>query len=127
MKKKYVKIMFMSAVLLAGNVADANATLPKDDPKEAVQAPTDDHLPLLMINGTNKSVSFIVSSEALPGKDIKITAPHGFTVSPVMIPANTGKHKVTVTLYPFLCKSKRVWNSASGERYCIFSCIQRRK
>ena len=52
MKKKYVKIMFMSAVLLAGNVADANATLPKDDPKEAVQAPTDDHLPLLMINGT---------------------------------------------------------------------------
>lgn len=61
----------MSAVLLAGNVADANATLPKDDPKEAVQAPTDDHLPLLMINGTNKSVSFIVSSEALPGKDIK--------------------------------------------------------
>ncbi len=98
MKKKYVKIMFMSAVLLAGNVADANATLPKDDPKEAVQAPTDDHLPLLMINGTNKSVSFIVSSEALPGKDIKITAPHGFTVSPVMIPANTRKHKVTVTL-----------------------------
>ena len=50
MKKKYVKIMFMSAVLLAGNVADANATLPKDDPKEAVQAPTDDHLPLLMIS-----------------------------------------------------------------------------
>lgn len=95
MKKKYVKIMFMSAVLLAGNVADANTTLPKDDPKEAVQAPTDDHLPLLMINGTNKSVSFIVSSETLPGKDIKITAPHGFTVSPVMIPANTGKHKVT--------------------------------
>ena len=36
MKKKYVKIMFMSAVLLAGNVADANTTLPKDDPKTII-------------------------------------------------------------------------------------------
>lgn len=63
MKKKYVKIMFMSAVLLAGNVADANATLPKDDPKEAVQAPTDDHLPLLMI--LSKQAPFYQNREAL--------------------------------------------------------------
>lgn len=52
----------------------------------------------MIINGTNKSEHFFISSESLTNKEIKITAPNGFTVSPSVIPANSGKQKVTVTL-----------------------------
>lgn len=65
---------------------------------EALQTSTEEHLPLLTINGTNASSSFIVNSEALLGKEITITAPNGFTVTPTVIAANSGKQKVKVTL-----------------------------
>lgn len=98
MKKRYVKIMFLSMALLVISTAATYAVQPKDEPKETVQTPTDEHLPSLTINGTNESSSFFVDSKALPGKEITITAPNGFTVTPTIIPANSGKQKVTVTL-----------------------------
>ena len=98
MKKKYVRIMFLSMALLTTSVTATYAALPKDDKKEKEEIPADAYLPQLTINGTNESVSFIVNSAALPGKEIKVTAPNGFTVSPAVIPANKGKQKVTITL-----------------------------
>lgn len=100
MKKEYVKVMFLSVALLTFSTASAYAFPPKDDPKEKeiVQPPTDDHLPLLFIHGTNESASFIVDSEALPGNEITITAPNGFVAKPSVIPANKGKQTVTITL-----------------------------
>lgn len=97
MKKRYVKIMFLSMALLVISTAATYAVQPKDEPKETVQTPTDEHLPSLTINGTNESSSFFVDSKALR-KEITITAPNGFTVTPTIIPANSGKQKVTVTL-----------------------------
>ena len=77
MKKKYVKIMFLSLTLLTISTTATYAVQPKDDKKEneALQTSTEEHLPLLTINGTNASSSFIVNSEALLGKEITITAP----------------------------------------------------
>ena len=100
MKKKYVKIMFLSLTLLTISTTATYAVQPKDDKKEneALQTSTEEHLPLLTINGTNASSSFIVNSEALLGKEITITAPNGFTVTPTVIAANSGKQKVKVTL-----------------------------
>lgn len=85
-------------MLLTISVTEAYAIESKDDSKKTVQAPTDDDLPSLIINGTNESTSFTVDSNFLSGTEIKITAPNGFTVSPTSIPANAGKQKVTVTL-----------------------------
>ena len=100
MKKKYVKIMFLSLTLLTISTTATYAVQPKDDKKEneALQTSTEEHLPLLTINGTNASSSFIVNSEALLDKEITITAPNGFTVTPTVIAANSGKQKVKVTL-----------------------------
>ena len=100
MKKKYVKIMFLSLSLLTISTTATYAVQPEDDKKEneALQTSTEEHLPLLTINGTNASSSFIVNSEALLGKEITITAPNGFTVTPTVIAANSGKQKVKVTL-----------------------------
>lgn len=85
--------------LLAIGSTTAYAAFPKDDKKEEAKiSSSDDHLPLLTINGTNKSANFTVDSEALSGQEITITAPNGFTVTPTVIPANSGKQKVTVTL-----------------------------
>ncbi len=61
--------------------------------KETEEVPVDAHYHQLIINGTNKSVSFIVNSTALPGKKSKITAPNGFTVSPTVLPANKENKK----------------------------------
>ena len=96
MKKKYVKIMFLSLSLLTISTTATYAVQPEDDKKEneALQTSTEEHLPLLTINGTNASSSFIVNSEALLGKEITITAPNGFTVTPTVIAANSGKQKV---------------------------------
>ena len=144
MKKKYVKIMFLSLTLLTISTTATYAVQPKDDKKEneALQTSTEEHLPLLTINGTNASSSFIVNSEALLGKEITITAPNGFTVTPTVIAANSGKQKVKVTLNstkrltegkiilrrrPFIFKSKRIWNRSSCERHCSISCLQERK
>ena len=102
MKKRYVKIMFLSMALLVISTAATYAVQPKDEPKETVQTPTDEHLPSLTINGTNESSSFFVDSKALPGKEITITA-------------------------PFLCKCKRIWNGASCKRDCCISCLYERK
>ena len=79
MKKKYVKIMFLSLSLLTISTTATYAVQPEDDKKEneALQTSTEEHLPLLTINGTNASSSFIVNSEALLGKEITITAPNG--------------------------------------------------
>ena len=92
MKKKYVKIMFLSLSLLTISTTATYAVQPEDDKKEneALQTSTEEHLPLLTINGTNASSSFIVNSEALLGKEITITAPNGFTVTPTVIAANSG-------------------------------------
>lgn len=99
MKRKYVKIMFLSMTLLTSSITTAYATIPEDEKKEETQKVTEDaHLPLMIINGTNKSEHFFISSESLTNKEIKIIAPNGFTVSPSVIPANSGKQKVTVTL-----------------------------
>ena len=100
MKKKYVKIMFLSLTLLTISTTATYAVQPEDDKKEneALQTSTEEHLPLLTINGTNASSSFIVNSEALRGKEITITAPNGFTVTPTVKAANSGKQKVKVTL-----------------------------
>ena len=99
MKRKYAKIMFLSMTLLTSSITTAYATIPEDEKKEETQKVTEDaHLPLMIINGTNKSEHFFISSESLTNKEIKITAPNGFTVSPSVIPANSGKQKVTVTL-----------------------------
>ena len=78
MKKKYVKIMFLSLSLLTISTTATYAVQPEDDKKEneALQTSTEEHLPLLTINGTNASSSFIVNSEALLGKEITITAPN---------------------------------------------------
>ena len=54
--------------LLVISTAATYAVQPKDEPKETVQTPTDEHLPSLTINGTNESSSFFVDSKALPGK-----------------------------------------------------------
>lgn len=54
MKKKYVKIMFLSLTLLTISTTATYAVQPKDDKKEneALQTSTEEHLPLLTINGT---------------------------------------------------------------------------
>ncbi|MCS3261403.1 hypothetical protein NXV74_02725 [Bacteroides thetaiotaomicron] len=138
--------MFLSLTLLTISTTATYAVQPKDDKKEneALQTSTEEHLPLLTINGTNASSSFIVNSEALLGKEITITAPNGFTVTPTVIAANSGKQKVKVTLNstkrltegenysakwrrPFIFKSKRIWNRSSCERHCSISCLQERK
>ena len=99
MKRKYVKIMFLSMTLLTSSITTAYATIPEDEKKEEAPKVTEDaHLPLMIINGTNNSEHFFVSSESLTNKEIKITAPNGYTESPSVIPANSGKQKVTVTL-----------------------------
>lgn len=87
--------MFLSLTLLTISTTATYAVQPKDDKKEneALQTSTEEHLPLLTINGTNASSSFIVNSEALLGKEITITAPNGFTVTPTVIAANSGKQK----------------------------------
>ena len=92
--------MFLSLSLLTISTTATYAVQPEDDKKEneALQTSTEEHLPLLTINGTNASSSFIVNSEALLGKEITITAPNGFTVTPTVIAANSGKQKVKVTL-----------------------------
>ena len=64
MKKRYVKIMFLSMALLVISTAATYAVQPKDEPKETVQTPTDEHLPSLTINGTNES-SFTHSADNL--------------------------------------------------------------
>lgn len=119
MKKKYVKIMFLSMVLLTTSVTATYAALPKDDKKDTEEVSVDTNLPQLTINGTNESVSLFVNSAALPGKEIKITAPNGFTVSPAVIPANTGKQKVTVTLNStkILTEGKLVLRSGDTRSY----------
>lgn len=99
MKRKYTKIMFLSMALLASGITTTYAALPQDEKDGEIETVTDDaRLPLIIINGTDNSEHFFVSSESLTNKDIKITAPNGFTVSPSVIPANSGKQKVTVTL-----------------------------
>lgn len=66
MKKKFVKIMLLSMTLLTSSITTAYATIPEDEKKEEVQKVTEDtHLPLMIINGTNKSEHFFVSSESL--------------------------------------------------------------
>ena len=111
--------MFLSMALLATGVTATYAALPQDDKKETEKVPADANLPQLTINGTNESVSFIVNSAALPGKEIKVTAPNGFTVSPVVIPANAGKQKVTVTLNStkILTEGKLVLRSGDTRSY----------
>ena len=118
MKKKYVKIMFLSLTLLTISTTATYAVQPKEKRKfvhcwenEALQTSTEEHLPLLTINGTNASSSFIVNSEALLGKEITITAPNGFTVTPTVIAANSGKQKVKVTL-----NSTKDW--LKGKLFC---------
>lgn len=121
MKKKYVKIAFLSIALLITGEAATYAASPKDDKKEekTLQAVEDHNLPILSINGTNQSASFIISSKSLSGKEIKLTAPNGFTVSPTVIPANTGKQKVTVTLNStkLLTEGKIVLRSGDTRSY----------
>ena len=41
MKKRYVKIMFLSMALLVISTAATYAVQPKDEPKETVQTPTE--------------------------------------------------------------------------------------
>lgn len=100
MKKNYVKIMLLSVVLLASNVADTYANLPdgKKKEKKTDASNTQERLPLLVFKEANQPMSFEVNSKNLIGKEITITAPKGFTVSPQVIPANASKQKVTVTL-----------------------------
>ena len=48
MKKKYVKIMFLSMVLLTTSVTATYAALPKDDKKDTEEVSVDTNLPPLM-------------------------------------------------------------------------------
>ena len=50
MKKRKIKIMFLLIALLVINTTATYAIPPEDEPKETVQTPTDEHLPLLTIN-----------------------------------------------------------------------------
>ena len=45
MKKKYVRIMFLTMVLLTSGETATYAALPKDDKKETEEVPVDAHLP----------------------------------------------------------------------------------
>lgn len=121
MKKKYVKVIFLSITLLAISATATYAIQPIDDKKEkeAVETPTDNHLPLLTINGTKESASFTINSEDLPEKEITVTAPNGFTITPTVIPANSGKQKVTVTLNStkILTEGKIVLRSGDTRTY----------
>ena len=60
MKKKYVKIMFLSLSLLTISTTATYAVQPEDDKKEneALQTSTEEHLTLLTNNGTHASSSF---------------------------------------------------------------------
>ena len=72
MKRKYAKIMFLSMTLLTSSITTAYATIPEDEKKEETQKVTEDaHLPLMIINGTNKSEHFFISSESLTNKCAK--------------------------------------------------------
>ena len=112
MKKRYVKVMFLSMTLLVISTTATYAVQPKDDQKESAQTPVDGNLPLLIINGTNESSSFNVSSDALLGKEIKITAPNGFTVTPTVIPANSKKWR-----YTFVRGGKGIRHRAPRKRH----------
>ena len=70
MKRKYVKIMFLSMTLLTSSITTAYATIPEDEKKEEAPKVTEDaHLPLMIINGTNKSEHFFINSESLTNKN----------------------------------------------------------
>lgn len=124
MKKNFIKIMFLSVAMLTVNMSSIYANKPDEDPEKAKEEATgaqetDSALPLLVINGTNQSSSFVVNSKDLIGKEITITAPKGFTVSPQVIPANAPKQKVTVTLQSSkaVAKGKIVLRSGDTRSY----------
>jgi hypothetical protein len=84
MKKKTFSVILICALLAASHVNILAETV-ADTLK-------------LTINGTGNSASFTVNPASLPNNlPISITAPNGFTVSPVTIPADAGKTKVTAT------------------------------
>ena len=59
--------------LLTSSITTAYATIPEDEKKEEAPKVTEDaHLPLMIINGTNKSEHFFINSESLTNKEIKI-------------------------------------------------------
>jgi hypothetical protein len=122
MRKKTINIQFLSLFLLAftsGEILEAGITpcfaqeveqagqppkngsaanSEKDNKKESYKA--GDHTsPLLIINGTFKSVTFTVNGRDLQAdQPINITATGGFSVSPSTIPAKSQNATVTVTL-----------------------------
>lgn len=114
MKKNLMKITFLLIGLLA---MDSTMLFAADDEKETeVKNDADNSFPVLIINGTNRSATFTVSSDALKEEAISIVTPSGFTVSPQSIPANGKKQKVTVTLNSTLALTEGKIILKSGEK-----------
>lgn len=109
MKRNYAKAIFLSVALLTAGVNAAYAIVPDDNKKESKDdnqkedaeetvAAFGGNWPEAQIHGTGQTVKLAVNSSAIPGKEIHLTAPNGFSVSPTVIPANSGEQTVTVTL-----------------------------
>lgn len=96
MKRRFVKVPLLLVGILAIGSVDMYAF--SSEKKKEIEKCNDCDLAQLVINGTNNSNTFWVSSEALKDTEISIQAPNGFSVFPTTIPANSKKQKVTVTL-----------------------------
>lgn len=117
MKKNFVKVAFLLVGMLAVGSANMYASASEEEEKKEVKSGGwEDALPQLVVNGTNRSATFLVSSEALKGDEISIQAPSGFTVAPTAIPANGKKQKVTVTLNSTLKQTEGKIILRSGEK-----------
>ena len=76
----------------------------------------DANAPLLIVNGTGKSSTFTINTDNLQNEQpIQITAPNGFSVNPVSVPANTKNAKITVTLNSTKKESKGTIILRSGD------------
>ena len=72
--------------------------------------------PILTVNGTGKSATFTINTGNLQhDQPIQITVPHGFSVSPTNIPANTKNAKITVTLNSTKKETKGIIVLRSGD------------
>lgn len=108
MKKILTKVMFLTlsfAMTVQGTTHAS--TFSKEgmiESKEATKQGEETNkkekkVPVLKINGTNKSATFTINSATLQtDQPIIITASSGFTVNPTTLPANSKKAKITVTL-----------------------------
>ena len=98
MKKiRIILCVFLVFAMYTGSVFAQESEEEKSSETQMKEA-ENDKLPLLVINGTNKSGTISVDAQALQSdQPINITVSGGFSVSPSTIPANAKNAKVTVT------------------------------